>query len=463
MLKKGFTLVELLGIFTIIAIIMLISVPIISGMFKKSEEQKYETFKNNAYLSAESYINDNMKDYPEMQTVGGYVYITFKQLIQNNYMNSTVYDPKTNQTADKELDYTVVATVLSNYTYSYTLSTVKLVKDLIAPKIDGITLNEKVATFTISDNYELQGYAITKSVDVPTSWNNTESVLTYTGTYTATTAGTYYLHVIDYKGNTSYLDFEIPITAFCTYPAGQTWDLAYTGGVQNFTVPCDGTYKLEVWGAQGGNGGGIAGGNGGYSVGTTSILSKNILYVVVGGAGATTSAVSAGGYNGGGVGFYDNRPVGGGGGATHIAKVTGTLASLGYASSVTSGNLLIAAGGGGGGAYYSGTAFGYGGTGGGLNGGGTTGADCNIANGASQTSGGSGGYYAGSFGQGANSSSSAYGGGGGGGLFGGGNGFHHRGGGGGSGYLSSSLTSTSTSNGARGGNGLARITLVSIN
>lgn len=30
------------------------------------------------------------------------------------------------------------------------------------------------------------------------------------------------------------------------------WNFDYTGAVQTFTAPRDGTYKLEVWGAQGG-------------------------------------------------------------------------------------------------------------------------------------------------------------------------------------------------------------------
>ena len=37
-----------------------------------------------------------------------------------------------------------------------------------------------------------------------------------------------------------------------TITAG-TKNFDYTGGIQTFTAPDTGTYKLEVWGAQGGN------------------------------------------------------------------------------------------------------------------------------------------------------------------------------------------------------------------
>ena len=49
---------------------------------------------------------------------------------------------------------------------------------------------------------------------------------------------------------------------------GKVWDYDYTGGEQTFKVPITGTYKLETWGAQGGNAYDerASGGYGGYSV-----------------------------------------------------------------------------------------------------------------------------------------------------------------------------------------------------
>ena len=43
----------------------------------------------------------------------------------------------------------------------------------------------------------------------------------------------------------------------------ESQEFGYTGGVQTFTVPYTGVYKLEVWGAQGGSVSGYAGGKGG--------------------------------------------------------------------------------------------------------------------------------------------------------------------------------------------------------
>ena len=71
----------------------------------------------------------------------------------------------------------------------------------------------------------------------------------------------------------------------------------YTGSVQQVDLPA-GTYKLEVWGAQGGVGGSYTGGKAGYSVGTINLVNNAILYVYVGGQG---------GFNGGGSGSYNTN------------------------------------------------------------------------------------------------------------------------------------------------------------
>ena len=366
-MKKGFTLIELLGVFTIMTVIMLVSVPIVTGMMKTAEEQKYENFKNNVFLSAEAYINDHMDEYTDMKTIGGYDYVYFSQLIENDYLNSTVYDPKTGLNVDEELDYTVVATVQDNYTYSYTLSTVKLVKDKTKPVITNLTVSDDLVSYTITDNYELQGYAITSSIDIPTVWNDTGSVTTYSNTYTALTAGTYYLHAIDYSGNTAYSSFVIATTAFCTYATGVYWDFAYNGTVQNFIAPCRGTYKFEVYGAQGATAGytstistgsgsacasySYASGNknGDYVAANYDLTKSKSLYVFVGGAGTAgyqstdycSSTYGTGGYNGGGAG---GSGIGGGGGATHIS-------SNSTVTTYTSADVYITAAGGKG-AYY---------------------------------------------------------------------------------------------------------------
>lgn len=286
----------------------------------------------------------------------------------------------------------------------------------------------------------------------------------------------------------------------CTYckvsVMGLTWNFEYLSREEVFKVPTSGTYKLEVWGAQGGDAiNNYIGGYGAYSTGVINLEKDTNLYINVGtkGESGCLNANCAGGYNGGGTGvqYPDNKNyIAGGGGATSISLSTGLLTS-----STMRENLLIVAGGGAG-AYYHTNGADYsvnGGAGGGKQGadGFTVGYGVDPAKGGTQSSGGTGGYRGGNGllgkgGTGQNGSS-----GGGGGYYGGGS-AAHAGSGGGSGYLNPTLTnkkmvmySTNTkyesneentkteitqefnesanSNQAKKGNGFARITLLGIN
>jgi hypothetical protein len=160
------------------------------------------------------------------------------------------------------------------------------------------------------------------------------------------------------------------------------WEYTKTGSntastIHTFTIPTNGTYKIECWGAGGGTGyiwdgkqylsGG--GGIGAYAEGsihlttTTNVVNnKATLYFYVGGRGSNaeqktewSSAYSySGGYNGGGIGYVAsnrNDASGGGGGATDVRLTNGAWNN----SSSLASRIMVAAGGGGGHAI-SGTA-----------------------------------------------------------------------------------------------------------
>ena len=140
----------------------------------------------------------------------------------------------------------------------------------------------------------------------------------------------------------------------------------------------DGYYKLEVWGASGGDASvnsGYIGGYGGYSSGSVYLTAGTDLYINVGGKGLNASSINttvAGGYNGGGsslntVSDCDSFYISSGGGATHIALSSGTLDT--FADNNEIDDILIVAGAGGGSLYCNGWNFGNGGHGGGKVGG----------------------------------------------------------------------------------------------
>ena len=274
---------------------------------------------------------------------------------------------------------------------------------------------------------------------------------------------------------------------FVDYSGQTVFDFDYTGAEQTFTVPVSGTYKLETWGAQGGNDiSGTQGGYGGFSNGDLKLNENEKIYINVGSTDLKKCPIynkgaCFGGYNGGGDSFYfNNEKWGSGGGATHISLKSGLLSSL--ENNVSS---ILMVSGAGGGAYYKSN----GGSGGGYKG--NDGKPVNnykTALGGTQNSGGLGSVN-GTFGLGGICTENGLNCAGGGGGFYGGAGADATSGAGGSGYIGNPLLTnkvmycynceesseentktisttcneeTPTSNCAKKGNGYARITLVSI-
>ena len=221
---------------------------------------------------------------------------------------------------------------------------------------------------------------------------------------------------------------------------GDILNFDYTGTVQTVTLP-KGTYKLECWGAQGGNGSSngnsninAVGGLGGYSVGTITLSKTQKVYIYSGGKGQTKSNTGSystvnGGFNGGGSN-YTCGSGGSGGGGSDIRIGTDSL----YA------RVIVAGGGSGTGWTIKGAA-----------GGGILGlSNYNSSYNSTQTAGGiayTSAYNimptAGTFGIGGNGSGSSEGGsGGGGGWYGGGGAGYTGGSSGGSGYVYTSATAS---------------------
>lgn len=156
----------------------------------------------------------------------------------------------------------------------------------------------------------------------------------------------------------------------------------------SFTVPVSGTYKIELWGANGVSNSIGSGGKGAYTKGNIYLNSGEKIYIYVGGTGSGDT----GGYNGGGnittgQSNFNGAP---GGGATDIRLVNGSWDLEGSLYS----RIMVAAGGGGASSSACGSSFKSGGNGGTINSNSASiGEKCTdsiwtIAYGADQTTGG---------------------------------------------------------------------------
>ena len=162
---------------------------------------------------------------------------------------------------------------------------------------------------------------------------------------------------------------------------GAVMNFDYTGSVQTATLT-PGRYKLECWGAQGGNsnqsnGTYGNGGKGGYSTGILNVSTNTTIYITVGGQGqnGVFNTRTAGGFNGGGDGYGTNGSGvgGGGGGASDISLTSPVFSHSSYfINNIRDTNSLlsriIVAGGGGSAGYDVSNNAANGGAGGGTTG-----------------------------------------------------------------------------------------------
>lgn len=299
--KKGFTLVELMAVLVILITIMVIALLTVS---KLTERSKLNSFIEEAHV--------------------------FTKAAKNKY-----YADRTNEDS--------------------------LTEDLLHNKVDGYSC------YSISD--QLLGNYVSK--DEKQKYSG--SVLLCHGDSCAfdskiwLTNGEYYINGLtdtEIKDDISKIQYSQNASNFnsCNYDiigggtdgTATVAEFKYTGKTHKMTIIKDGTYKLEAWGAQGGNMNPRSGGYGAYSYVEVSLNKGDILYVNVGGQGASNCAnnTCTGGFNGGGDG---SSTVAAGGGASSVTLDDGTLNKVRRTS-----NILVVAGGGGG-ASLSGNGYSGGG------------------------------------------------------------------------------------------------------
>jgi len=150
------------------------------------------------------------------------------------------------------------------------------------------------------------------------------------------------------------------------------YDFQFTGNYTPFTIPADGIYEFEVWGAEGGNAtdGTLVGkgGLGGHAKGYRKMTKGEKIYIFNGehpGSSVSGSSVLTAGDNGGGSGYsYSSSKHYGaaGGGATSIMYRSGAISTSTTSYQASNYNarntdiIIIAGGGGGGGVTASGVA-----------------------------------------------------------------------------------------------------------
>lgn len=85
-MKKGFTLIEMLGIIAVLGVVLLVTFPIMNKSLKQMKKNTNDNFTNNLKVSAEAYIELNRDNYPELKEPYSQIEITVQQLYDSNLL-----------------------------------------------------------------------------------------------------------------------------------------------------------------------------------------------------------------------------------------------------------------------------------------------------------------------------------------------------------------------------------------
>jgi prepilin-type N-terminal cleavage/methylation domain-containing protein len=358
---RGFTLIELLAVIVVLAIILSIAVPAISNIIDSSTRSAFESDAK-MVLKAVKYKKLENESFDET-TVNKDNINTLLGLSAANYNSLSII--KNNGTLTLRI---VGASKWNGYIAcgtEHSMNIVNSINECGSDKVKPVIIINGNSSITINLNSTYTDAGATASDDMD---GDITSKIVTSGSVNTAVEGTYTITytVSDISGNmvSSTRTVEVLKTVY-TY--------SYMPSSQEITIGRTGTYKIELWGAEGGSGattvlaafntsnGIFKGGRGAYTSGYIYLTAGEKIYAFVGGKGTDhakgVNSTVAGGYNGGGTGARDTLNSdtfgGAGGGATDVRLINGTWNN---ADSLKS-RIMVAAGGGGG--AIVGTSYSY--------------------------------------------------------------------------------------------------------
>ena len=126
-MKKGFTLVELIGVVIILALIALLAFPPILNSIRKTKSELSDASKEILYNAASLYVSENLNDFPKKND--NIFCVTLNTLVSKEYLPTKVYDSVTGE--EIPLDSKVEIKV-DNDSYTYNMNN-ECVEDIYVP------------------------------------------------------------------------------------------------------------------------------------------------------------------------------------------------------------------------------------------------------------------------------------------------------------------------------------------
>lgn len=117
MKNKGFTLVEMITVIALLAIIGMISIPVVEGVIKRSKDRVYEAQLEEIKSGAKKYATEYIENISSVD--GGQTIVCLSKLKELGYLENTkIVDPRTDLAMDGGIIITYIASS-KNYKYEY--------------------------------------------------------------------------------------------------------------------------------------------------------------------------------------------------------------------------------------------------------------------------------------------------------------------------------------------------------
>lgn len=114
-MKKGFTLVEVLGVLVILAIILTITVPIVINNVNNTKEKVWQQTVEHIKEGTILYLKEYKKDFPELNVVDSIITVSLSEIIDNGFIKSPIVNPVLNQNVSEETIINIQVISINNY------------------------------------------------------------------------------------------------------------------------------------------------------------------------------------------------------------------------------------------------------------------------------------------------------------------------------------------------------------
>ena len=117
MKNKGFTLVEMITVIALLAIIGMISIPVVEGVIKRSKDRVYEAQLEEIKSGAKKYATEYIENISSVD--GGQTIVCLSKLKELGYLENTkIVDPRTDLVMDGGIKIRYVESS-KNFKYIY--------------------------------------------------------------------------------------------------------------------------------------------------------------------------------------------------------------------------------------------------------------------------------------------------------------------------------------------------------